>query len=312
MTGEAAAPGRLAPQDAAKWKSRATMAAVCVSLVLIAIKLVAWLMSGSVAMMASLFDSSLDFLASLVNFFAVRHAITPADAEHRFGHGKAEAIAGLTQAAIILGSTTFLVIESLTRFAAPVAVAHAELSIAVMLISIALTGGLILVQRRAIRATGSIAISADHLHYSGDLAMNAMVIIAIGLSGFFGWVYADAIGGLAVAVIISYGAIQILRGSFDHLMDREFPDAEREQIKTIVRGHPDVRALHDLRTRSSGSFSFIQFHIELDPGITLMRAHTISDEVESRVHAAFPDADILIHQDPAGAEHPPKFKRKRT
>jgi ferrous-iron efflux pump FieF len=297
------------PEDSARWKSLATFAAVGTAVVLIAIKGVAWLMTGSVAMLASLFDSTLDLIASAVNLFAVRQAIIPADAEHRFGHGKAEAIAGLAQAAIILGSATYLVIESGGRLLAPQPVSAATLGIAVMVASILLTGGLVYFQQYVLKKTNSLAIAADQLHYAGDLLMNAIVIGSIAVAGLFGWIYADGIGGLIVAGIIAYGAVQIMRASFDHLMDREFADDERARIKAIVVEHPEVRALHDLRTRSSGSASFIQFHIELDPSISLVRAHAISDEVEARVRGAFPESDVIIHQDPAGIEQPQTYRR---
>jgi ferrous-iron efflux pump FieF len=313
MTAEQSAhQARLSPVESGKWKTIAAVAAVGVAIVLILIKAVAWILSGSVAMLASLFDSSLDLVASALNLFAIRQAIAPADAEHRFGHGKAEPIAGLAQGAIILGSATFLVIESVDRLLTLTPISNAGLGIAVMIASIALTGGLVLLQRRVVKTTGSLAISADQLHYAGDLLMNAMVIAAIVAAGLFGWTYADGIGGLIVAAIIAYGAVKIMLGSFDNLMDREFADDDRARIKAIVVEHPDVRAIHDLRTRSSGSASFIQFHIELEPSISLMRAHAISDDVESRVRRSFPDADVIIHQDPAGVEDPPTFVRRNN
>jgi ferrous-iron efflux pump FieF len=306
-----AQPARLKPEESARWKSLATYAAVGVALLLIVIKAVAWMMSGSVAILASLFDSALDLVASAVNLFAVRAAIAPADAEHRFGHGKAEAIAGLAQSAIVLGSATFLVIESAGRLTAPQPVTHAELGIAVMVASIVITGGLVFFQQYVLNRTGSLAIEADRLHYSGDLLMNLMVIASIAIAGLFGWLYADGIGGLIVAGIIAYSAVKIMLASFSQLMDREFADDDRTRIKAVVMEHPEVRAIHDLRTRSSGSNSFIQLHIELDPAISLMRAHAISDEVESRIRRDFPDADVIIHQDPAGIEDPPTYVRRR-
>jgi ferrous-iron efflux pump FieF len=180
-----------------------------------------------------------------------------------------------------------------------------------MLASIVITVGLVSFQRYVLKKTGSLAIEADQLHYAGDVLMNVMVIASIASAGFFGWLYADGIGGLVVAGIIAYGAVKIMLASFDHLMDREFGDEERSRIKAMVIEHPQVRAIHDLRTRSSGSARFIQFHIELDPSISLLRAHAISDEVEARVRQDFPEADVIIHQDPAGVEDPPTYVRRR-
>lgn len=293
---------RFAPEEAAHWKRIATYAAVGVAVALIAIKAGAWAMTSSVAMLASLFDSSLDLVASGLNLLAVRHALTPADAEHRFGHGKAEAIAGLGQAAVITGSMTFLVIESVSRLIQPVAIEQSAVGIAVMLVSLALTIGLVWLQNYVIRRTASVAISADSLHYVGDIAMNGVVIAALLLAGPLGWIWMDAVGGLVVAAIIAYGAWQILSIAYNQLMDREFDNAERDRIKDIVLANPKVRSMHDLRTRKAGGDAFIQFHIELDPEISLVRAHDISDEVEIAVRNAFPEADVIIHQDPEGAE----------
>ena len=290
-------------------KKLATYAAVSVAGILIAIKVWAWLATGSVAMFASLVDSSLDLLASGLNLLAVRHALTPADREHRFGHGKAEAIAGLGQAAFIAGSSAFLIFQSVTRIADPHAIPPSALAVVVMLISIALTLGLVTLQRYVIRRTRSLAIGADSLHYVGDLAMNAGVIVALLLAGWLGWTLADPLFGLAIACIIGWGAVQILRGSYDELMDREFADTERQRIKDIVKQHSAVISLHDLRTRHSGHHAFIQLHLELAPTMSLLDAHRISDEVEDAIRLAFPDAEVLIHQDPAGIEETPTFPR---
>jgi ferrous-iron efflux pump FieF len=193
----------------------------------------------------------------------------------------------------------------------PLPVSNVGLGIAVMAASIVITGALVFFQRYVLKKTGSLAIEADQLHYAGDVLMNLMVIASIVVAGQFGWLYADGIGGLVVAGIIAYGAVKILLASFDHLMDREFADNERTRIKAMVVEHPEVRAVHDLRTRSSGSASFIQLHIELDPTISLVRAHAISDEVEARIRREFPEADVIIHQDPAGIEDPPTYIRRR-
>lgn len=281
-------------------KTYAGLAAVGVALILIVMKLGAWALTGSVAMLGSLLDSALDLVASGINLLAIRQAIAPADHEHRFGHGKAEPIAGLGQAAVIAGSATFLLLESIGRLIAPVTIAHSSMALWVIGVSLALTLALVLFQRHVIAKTGSIAVAADHLHYAGDLAMNAIVILALVLSGIFGWANADALGGIIIAGLIAYGAWEIFRGSYDQLMDREFEDGERERIKAAVLAHPDVRQMHDLRTRRAGSDIFIQFHVELDGNMPLSRAHRISDEVEDRVKLLYPDADVTIHQDPAG------------
>ena len=297
------------PTSAERMKRYATYAAVGVAGVLIAAKVWAWVATGSVAMFASLVDSALDLMASGLNLVAVRHALTPADHEHRFGHGKAEAIAGLGQAAFIAGSSAFLIFNSIERIANPHEVPESTLGIVVMVVSIVLTLLLVSCQRYVIARTRSLAIGADSLHYVGDIATNGGVILALILAGWFGWTLADPIIGLAIAGVIGWSAVQILRGSYDELMDREFADADRDRIKQIVKQHTDVISLHDLRTRHSGHRAFVQLHLELAPEMTLVEAHRISDEVEDAIRLAYPDAEVLIHQDPAGFEMNPTFPR---
>lgn len=281
---------------------RVAIAAVGVASLLVAVKLGAYLLTDSVAMMASLADSALDVLASTVNLLAIRASLRPADREHRFGHGKAEPLAGLGQGAFIAGSAAFLIVESVGRIIDPRPVEHATVGIAVMVFSIAVTLALVLVQRMVVRRTGSVAVGADSLHYIGDLLVNAGVIVGIVLAAQFGIAIADPIFGIVVALILAHSAWTVFIQSYDQLMDRELPDADRDKIKAIVRGHPEVRALHDLRTRAAGTRQFIQLHLELDPTMPLIRAHAISDEVEREVCAQFPNAEVIIHEDPAGLE----------
>lgn len=284
---------------------RAALFSLALAVTLIAIKTIAYFATESVSMLASLADSGLDFVASLLNFLAIRHALAPADAEHRFGHGKAEPLSGLAQGAFIAGSATFLVIESVNRILAPQPVAHETLGVAVMVFSIVATVALVFFQRRVVRETGSLAVGADRAHYASDVVVSLGVIVGIVLASRFGLPLADPIIAILIAGVLAGSAWRVFRVSYDQLMDRELPDAEREKIKAIILQHGEVRALHDLRTRMAGVNTFIQFHIELDPGITLLRAHTLSDAVEADLQEAFPNAEILIHQDPAGLEMPP-------
>lgn len=300
-------PSAYVPADPAlkaRLMRRATYASVLVASLLIAAKLAAWMVTGSVSLLASLIDSLLDALASLVNLLAVRHALTPADDEHRFGHGKAEALAGLGQAALIAGSALFLVVESIDRLLAPQPVQQSLAGIAVMVLSIAMTGALVLYQRHVVKQTGSLAVSADRLHYVGDLATNLAVIAALLLAsrGDFAWF--DPACALVIAAVILKSAVDIVRSALDHLMDREMADTDREQILATVRAHPEARAAHDLRTRQSGNQVFIQLHLELDPEISLREAHRISDEIEASLLLLFPGAEVIIHQDPAGYDEP--------
>jgi ferrous-iron efflux pump FieF len=279
----------------------ATYASVAVALLLILAKVVAYLMTDSVSLLSTLLDSLLDAAASLVNLFAVRHALTPADREHRFGHGKAEPLAGLGQAAFITGSAVFLLFEAGQRLAAPRPVENTAVGIAVMLFSIVATISLVVFQRHVIRRTGSVAIQADSLHYFGDLLVNGSVIVALLLAAATGSARIDAVFGILIALYIVYTAWQIARVSFDMLMDRELPDEDRRRIREIAVTQPGVLALHDLRTRSAGPNVFIQLHLEMDGRISLYEAHGIADAVEKAVMGAYPGAEVIIHQDPVGA-----------
>ncbi|MFQ5984531.1 MAG: cation diffusion facilitator family transporter [Alphaproteobacteria bacterium] len=287
-------------QASARLMKLATGASVAVAGTLIGVKLAAWLLTDSVSLLSSLIDSLMDVAASLVNFVAVRHALQPPDHEHRFGHGKAEPLAGLGQAAFIAGSAVFLVIEATNRLFHPQPIPHGLVGIGVMVFAILLTIALVHFQRYVVRKTGSTAVKADALHYASDVMVNATVIVSIGLSVGLGWHWADPVFALGIALYILRCAWEIARSALDILMDREFADEERERIRAIVMEHPEVRGMHELRTRSSGIKPFIQFHLELDGELNLSRAHAIADEVEARIKEVFPGAEIIIHQDPEG------------
>lgn len=285
-------------EQAGRLMKLASSAAVAAAVLMIGLKFYAYLATGSVSLLSTLFDSALDIAASLVNFLAVRHALMPADEEHRFGHGKAEPLAGLVQVAFILGSSLLLVMEVYDHFIHPRPVGNPGIGIGVMVASIVITGGLILFQRHVVKRTGSIAISADSAHYSSDFLVNFSVIAALLVSTYFDLWWSDPLFGLIVAIYIAYTAVQIGRQSFDMLMDREMDDGQRERIIEIVRHHKEVINLHDLRTRAAGQDRFIQFHLELPDDISLADAHRISDSVEAELLLIFPGAEIIIHQDP--------------
>jgi ferrous-iron efflux pump FieF len=284
---------------------RAARASVAVSLILVAIKAFAYFASNSVAMLASMADSALDLFTAGLNLFAIHEALAPADEGHRFGHGKAEPLAGLAQGAFIAASALFLVIQAVTRLMAPEPIDHSVLALIVMCVSIVMAIGLILYERRVIARTGSVAVSADQTHYLGDLATNIGVVVAILLVTQLGWNLADPIIALFVAAVLVGSAWLVFRKSLDQLMDHELPDEERRQIIAIIHRHGEVRALHELKTRQAGLSRFIQVHIELDPDMRLQTAHGISDAVERDLCSAFPGAEVIIHQDPAGLERMP-------
>jgi ferrous-iron efflux pump FieF len=276
---------------------RATLASLATVCILIVVKLAAWLVTGSVSILASLVDSLMDSAASFVNLLAVRYSIMPADSEHRFGHGKAEPLAGLIQAGFICGSALFLVFHAIDRLRHPSPLESLEVGLAVMLFATVLTGALVFFQRYVIKHTQSTAIKADSLHYQADLLTNVTIMIALVLSNYgMGW--ADGIFAIGVAVYIFHSAISIGHTSFQQLMDRELPDDVKQQILDVALANPNVRGVHDFRSRQSGQIKFIQLHIEMDDDLRLVESHAIADEVEAAICEAFPDSEVIVHQDP--------------
>jgi ferrous-iron efflux pump FieF len=283
---------------------RATYASITVAAVMILVKLVAWLFTGSVSLLSSLIDSLLDATSSLVNLLAVQQALVPADREHRFGHGKAEPLASLGQAAFITGSAVLLMIEALQHILSPQPVENIGIGLGVMVFAVAVTLVLVTYQQYVVRHTGSLVVSADEFHYRSDLVLNGSVILSLLATRVFGWVYIDPLFGAAIGVWIIYGAWGVAKKAMTQLMDRELPDFERARIREIALAHAQVKSVHDLRTRASGPNAFVQIHLEMDGNLTLAEAHRISDKVEADILAAFPRAEIMIHQDPEGVEEP--------
>ncbi len=287
----------LSPAQRARWLRRATAASVATASLLIVVKLAAWLVTGSVSLLASLIDSLMDSLASLVNLLAVRWSLQPADAEHRFGHGKAEPLAGLVQAAFISGSAVFLLLHAVERLRHPQPLAATAVGIGVMIFAMFMTVLLLWLQRRVIRLTGSTAIRADALHYASDLLANLGVIAALWLAQR-GWAGADPVFAILVAGYIFASAGRIGLAALHQLMDRELPATVQQQILAAVTAHPAVRGVHDLRTRQSGPIPFVQLHLELDGAMPLREAHAVADTVAARIRERLPGAEVIIHQDP--------------
>ena len=288
--------------QAARLMRAATYASVGAALILIGVKFAAWTLTESVSLLSTLIDSMLDALASIVNLIAVHHALQPADREHRFGHGKAEPLAGLAQAAFICGSGAFLLLQAGERLIHPKAITNTDVGYAVMVFSIVVTVALVLFQRYVVRRSGSVAISADSLHYQTDVMINISVIASLYIASEFGITIADPLFAIAIAGYIVIGALKIGRQALDILMDKELADEERARIREIVTRHADVHGMHDLRTRSSGAQVFIQMHVEMAPDMTLLEAHDVTDAVTADLLAAYPNAEIIIHEDPEGLE----------
>lgn len=287
------------PSDTAKLLRIATYASVATATLLILAKTVAWLLTGSVSVMASLVDSVMDAGASLINLFAVRYSLMPADDEHRFGHGKAEALAGLGQATFIAGSAVFLVLHAFDRLLHPQPLAQIGVGLSVMLFAILATVVLLQIQHYVIKRTNSTAIRADALHYATDLATNSATVLAL-LLAQLGWSGLDPLFALGIAAYILYSAYRIAWEALQLLLDRELSAQEREEIESIAQSTPRVLGVHGLRTRQSGQTKVIQLHLELDDDLPLADAHRISLAVDEGLRARFPAADITIHQDPTG------------
>lgn len=287
----------------------ATYASMAVALSLVFAKTWAWRATDSVSVLSSLADSALDVLASLLTFMAVRFSLSPADLEHRFGHGKAEGLAALMQAVIICASGVFVAVQAVQRLLSPDTLNRPVAGILVIAASTAITLGLLSWQRYVSRETGSIAIAADALHYKTDLLVNLSVVAAVAIVVVTGLSWVDPLVGLLVAAYLAWGSQSIAARSLDILLDREIPDADRERIRALATGHPRVLGFHDLRTRHGGAGYHIQFHLELHADTSLVETHRILDEVEGWIEDVYPGCEIIIHPDPLGyAERRDRFE----
>jgi cation diffusion facilitator family transporter len=275
----------------------ATRASVAVACTLIVAKAIAWWLSGSVSMLAGLTDSALDGITSMLNLLAVHYALRPADDDHRYGHGKAESLAGMAQALFIGGSAVLIAFQAYERLHDPQPLGAPWLSIGVIVFSLLLTAALLVLQHRVIKLTGSNAVRADSLHYRSDMLLNGSILIALILAGF-GFEQLDAWFGLGIAAYILWSAIQIARESFSVLMDEELPTDVSQHMLELACSVPGVLGAHDLRTRISGNHWFVQLHLELPGELTLSVAHGISDQAADAIHKAYPRAEVLVHADP--------------
>ena len=284
-------------QQYSRWVTFASMAAVTTATLLIIGKLIAWLMTDSSSLLASLTDSFMDVSASIINLLAIRYALAPADEEHRFGHGKAESLAGLIQSAFISGSALLLMMHGISSMLNQVPVVRLEAGIWVSAGSILLTLLLVSFQSLVIRKTNSVAIKADMLHYRSDLLLNAGVLLALVLAGQ-GWHWADGLFAILIGLFLVWGAAHIGYESVQALLDRQLPEEEQARIMALCCAVEGVHGVHDLRTRQSGPTRFVQLHLELDDQLPLVRAHQIADEAELAVRQSFERMEVIIHMDP--------------
>lgn len=278
----------------------AAWASIVTAVFLVAIKLWASWRTGSTAMLGSLADTALDLVASVATLVGVWVAAQPADENHRFGHGKAEALAAIFQVMLITLSAGGIALRAITHLVEGREAASAEAGIAVSLVAIVATLALLAWQRHVIARTRSIAIRTDHLHYQSDVYLNLSVIAALVLDQYLGFGAADPLFGLGIAAWLAWGAWRAGGEALDHLMDKEWPDERREEFLAVLARHPDIRGVHDLRTRTSGAHEFVQFHMAVDPHLTIVEVHALMDEVEARIAREFPGVEVLIHPDPQG------------
>ena len=283
--------------------TKAAIASVCMALFLLALKIFAAAETGSVALLGSLADTAFDVLASLLTLFSVRYAARPADDDHRFGHGKAEALSALMQVMLIVVSASLIGWRAVVRLGSGETTSHPEYGIGVSLISIVATLALLAYQRQVVRKTGSVAIHADHVHYQSDLLLNVAVIAAIALEVFGGLRGADPVSGIGIAFWLLFGASQSAKMALAQLLDREWPVEKRDRFLAVANRHPEMSTIHDVRTRSSGMHDFVQFHVWFDPNKTLGEVHRVMDEVEAELEREFPGVEVLIHPEPDNHTH---------
>lgn len=302
-------PMRLAVEEMAELTARITWMSVGVGLSLMLLKTLVWYFSGSVSLLASAADSGLDFIAAMGTFWAVRVAVAPADAEHRYGHGKAEAFASLLQAGLVFASAALIGREAVDHLVHPKPVSAEGGAIAVMFVSIFMTLALVRAQALVIERTRSVAIKGDRAHYLADLVSNAAAVVGLGLARLTNDARWDAFAGLLVALWLVKGAIDVLREASNELLDREVDDTDREALLRLALDDEEVLGVHQFRSRTSGPFLHVQMHMELEPGQSLLQAHKIVERAEDRILTAFPNTDLVIHADPFGLseEHDQDF-----
>lgn len=295
-------------QAYAKQVKRAANLAIVVAATLIIVKAFVWWQTGSIAILAAMTDSLVDLFASITNIVVLRFALQPADDDHAFGHGKAESLAALAQSAFITGSAAFLLLQGVQRLTEPQLVQGSELGIGIGIFSIVLTAGLVWYQRRVVKLTGSPAIAADSLHYQTDLYMNATILVAMGLN-LYGFIYADALFAIGIALYILYNAGVMFWEAMQSLLDKCLPQDEIDKIWLLALEQPNIISIHDLKTRRAGAVRFIQLHLEMDDHLPLVEAHAITDDLERKILAAFPHSEVIIHQEPTSIVQQEKMQQ---
>ena len=296
-------PPLLAAERGSRLRRIASRVSLVVAVILVVIKLVAWILTGSVALLSSAIDALVDTAASLATFFGVRYAERPPDHDHRFGHGKGEAVAGFTQATLLAGAAMALAAQSAERLVFPEPVQLLGFGLGVIVASLAAAGGLVVMQTWVVRRTGSTAIAADRAHYVTDVAVNFAVLTALGVTHLTGWERADPIFAIAISCYMLWNSREIALEALKQLLDHELLPEERQRIRETILSCPDVRGVHDLRTRHAGDRVFVEFHLEVDGQLTIDEGHAVGDAAEASVEHLFPSiVEVIAHLEPAGID----------
>jgi len=283
-------------------------ASVFVALTVLLAKCYGFIITESQSILASLIDSALDVSSSVINLIAIKISLSPPDNNHRFGHEKFQDLAVFSQSTLFFASGIFMMFSSIRHLMYGARMQNPEIGGSIMIACTILTVFLIIYQKYVIKRTRSKIVEADHLHYFSDLLTNIVVIISIYLSGSF-W-YIDSVGSIAISLYIIYSSYQLFRFSLHNLADEEFADADKQKILKIVGSFKEVLGVHELKTRTAANKLFIQFHLEMKGEMSLYEAHEISDQICDALHENFPNAEIIIHQDPGGLEEDVKYREQ--
>ncbi|MDD7983787.1 cation diffusion facilitator family transporter [Lentisphaera marina] len=286
-----------------KLSRRAIQFSMATGLILLISKFIAWNFTGSATLLSSLTDSSLDFLASLLSFAILSYSLKPADDDHRFGHGKAEGLAALFQSGIVLIAGLSVLYQAGERLFDPAPMEKTGLAIGIMLFSLALTLALITYQQKVYNITGSLVVKADRAHFVSDIWANVGAVVALILA-YLGIPYADAIGGIIVALLIVKAAWEVFEHALEMLLDHELPEEDVKEFEAIIQAEQNILGFHDVRTRRSGKTLFFQVHLEFEDDVLLMDAHEVADRIEDKVQARWENSDCLVHMDPISAVNP--------
>jgi ferrous-iron efflux pump FieF len=281
----------------------ASMISLTTAVALVAVKLSAWIATGSVAMLTSAVDALVDTGASFATYFGVRYAERPPDHDHRFGHGKGEAVAAFTQAAFLAGAAFVLTVQSIQRLVHTQPINALDVGLSVIVASLVAALVLVILQTWVLRKTGSTAIAADRAHYLTDVAVNVAVLMALGVTKLTGWTRADPSFALAISGYMLLNAYGIAKHALAQLLDRELSDEDRQRIKATILTCDGVRGTHDLRTRFSGDRTFIEYHVEVDGRLPVERGHAIGDATERAVENLLPGTvEAMAHLEPFGID----------